>query len=67
MTSTETSSQHTIKIVTVCNGGSKASRAVCSCGFLGSRVARTPGPGNLAAAMAKAEAYGAEHLAEMAS
>jgi hypothetical protein len=57
---------HTTTIKTVCNGGAKARRAVCSCGFLGVRFAYGPGIRPIATATAKAEADGAAHVAPVA-
>lgn len=53
--------QHSITVITVCNGGSKARRAVCTCGALGVRFAYAPAA--VKVATAKAEADGAAHLA----
>jgi hypothetical protein len=53
MTQTST---HTTKIITVCNGGGKARRAVCSCGYLGVRFAYLPATVKVATAKAEREA-----------
>jgi hypothetical protein len=60
---TQTSTAHTAKIITVCNGGSKAMRAVCSCGHLGVRFAYLPKTVQVAKAKAQAEAASAEWAA----
>lgn len=53
---------HVVTVKSICNGGSKARRAVCSCGFLGVRYAFGPSVGRtIAEATAKAEADGASH------
>jgi hypothetical protein len=51
---------HTVKVITVCNGGAKAMRAVCSCGHLGVRFAYLPKTVQVAKAKAHAEAASAE-------
>jgi hypothetical protein len=47
---------HTTKIITVCNGGGKARRAVCSCGYLGVRFAYLPATAKVASGKAQREA-----------
>lgn len=61
-----TTSGHTIRITTMGNGGAKARRAVCACGFLGCRFPFGPMAGGrtIARATERAEQDGASHLAE---
>ena len=45
MNTTAATPAHVIAVKSICNGGSKARRAVCSCGFLGVRYAFGPSVG----------------------
>jgi len=61
MNTTSTPAAHTVRTIVVCNGGGKAMRAVCSCGYLGVRFAYLPAA--VKVAKGKAQAEGAKHAA----
>lgn len=64
-----TTSTHTVKITTMGNGGAKARRAVCACGFHGVRFPFGPlaGGRTIARATERAEQDGARHVAEVSA